>query len=304
MQEALSWKMGAVFQVQHKWLFLTYKDSCGFKSEDQQDFAIMSQLQSANVLKHPCFKGSSIKESSRKHPDYQLPIHWSAGQTPSHLFCHALDATRVQQMEKVKGGNRIGNGKDHLFVQFCHWHAGWRSNFPSLCLYFPSYHLPMQLRPITWPSTTVTFTFRVAATKTVTGEHIQTLLREVHHLLTEPWCSFVPIPFPWNIYSSKYKPDTARGDWDTDCVYKIRYPCWTTPVNNWSGALPKIRPPSFWQSIVQRLRVPESVSRPLWFFAVWLTLNAVLWFLFGNVPASGFHYGPRKKNTVCISTRC
>lgn len=114
MQEALSWKMGAVFQVQYKWLFLTYKDSCGFKSEDQQDFPIMSQLQSANMLKHPCFKGSSIKESSGRHPDYQLPIHWSTGQTPSHLFCHALDATRVQQMEKVKGGNRIGNGKNPL----------------------------------------------------------------------------------------------------------------------------------------------------------------------------------------------
>lgn len=107
----------------------------------------------------------------------------------------------------------------------------------------------MQLRPLTWPSTTVTFTFRVAATNTVTGEHIQTLLRDVHHFLTESWCSFAPIPFPWNICSSKYKPDTARGDWDTDCVYKIWNPCWTTPVNNWctfqdtSSQLPTVNSP-------------------------------------------------------------
>ena len=162
----------------------------------------------------------------------------------------------------------------------------------------------MQLRPITWPSTTVVFTFRVAATKTVIGEHTQTLLREVYHSLTDPWCSFAPIPFTWNICSSKYKPDTARGDWDTDWVYKIWYPCWITPINNWSDALSMIYPPSFWQSIIQRLRVPESVPRPLWFFAVWLTLNAVLWSLFGNIPAFGFRYGLGKKNTVYVSTCC
>lgn len=79
MQEAVSWNMGAVCQVQYKWLALTYKDSCDFKSEDQQDFAIMSQVQSVTMLKYSGFKGSTVNESSGIHRDYQLPIHWSSG---------------------------------------------------------------------------------------------------------------------------------------------------------------------------------------------------------------------------------
>lgn len=79
MQEALSWNMVAVFHVQYKWLVLTCKESRDFKSEDQQDFAIMSQVQSVTMLKYPGFKGSSINESSGIHPDYQLAIHWSSG---------------------------------------------------------------------------------------------------------------------------------------------------------------------------------------------------------------------------------
>lgn len=76
MQEAVSWNMGAVCQMQYKWLALTYRDSCDFKSEDQQDFAIMSQVLSVTMLNYPGFKGSS---SSGIDPDYQLPIYWSSG---------------------------------------------------------------------------------------------------------------------------------------------------------------------------------------------------------------------------------
>lgn len=50
MQEAVSWNMSAVCQVQYKWLALTYKESCDFKSEDQQNFAIMSQVQAVIML--------------------------------------------------------------------------------------------------------------------------------------------------------------------------------------------------------------------------------------------------------------
>lgn len=67
--------MGAVCQVQYKGLPLTCKGSGDFRSEDQQDFAIMLQVQSVTMFKYPGFKGSSINESSEIHPDCELPIH-------------------------------------------------------------------------------------------------------------------------------------------------------------------------------------------------------------------------------------
>lgn len=123
----------------------------------------MSWLTSANILKNLGFKGFSINESLEWPISYQFVDLQDKLQHQS--FCHKLDAPRAQQMEKVKGGNRLENGRSQLFFWCCHWHTmwPWRRRFSSLCFSFPPCYLYTQQKPTTWPLTTVIFAFWMAS---------------------------------------------------------------------------------------------------------------------------------------------